>query len=59
MLFGEDDPLKLRYARLLELEEERHTTLQKMEYQQIQSKRVFDNKFRPISFKEGDLFLEK
>lgn len=58
MLFEEDDPLGLRYAKLLELEEERRNALRKMEYQQIQTKRVFDKKSRLRSFKEGDLVLK-
>ena len=32
MLFKEDDPLKLRYTKLLELEEERSKLLQTMEH---------------------------
>lgn len=57
VLFEKDDPLRQRYIKLLELEEERNRAFQKMEYQQLITTRAFDKRAIARIFKEGDLIL--
>lgn len=58
MLFEEEDPLKLRYVELLQVEEERRKALKNMELRQEKTKRSFDKRDKPRAFKEGDLVLK-
>ena len=50
--------MTIRYAQLLELEEIKNKAMQTMEYQQLQTKRVFDKKAKSRFFKVGDLVLK-
>lgn len=54
----EQDPLAVRYAQLMELEETRSKAMKSLEYHQLQTKRVFDKKSTPRVFREGDVVLK-
>ena len=57
-LFEEEDPMAIRYAKLMELEEARRKAMETMEYHQLQMKRVFDKKASSKFFVEGDVVLK-
>lgn len=53
-----DDPMAVRYAQLMELEEAINEAMRNMESHQLQVKIIFDKKSTPKVFKEGDLVLK-
>lgn len=57
-MFEEQDPMSIRYAKLMELEEIRDKEMKTLEYHQLQTKTTFDKKYTPKTFKEGDIVLK-
>lgn len=57
-MFEELNPMSMRYAELMELEESRDKARKTLEYHQLQTKRTFDKKATAKNFKEGDIVLK-
>lgn len=56
-ILEDQEPMAVRYAELMELEEMRDKSMKDMEYHQLQMKRSFDKKSTVKVFKEGDVVL--
>ncbi|KAH9306810.1 hypothetical protein KI387_011214, partial [Taxus chinensis] len=55
---SEFEPMEVRYAELMELEEIREHAVQTIEKDQAVVKRWFDKRARARTFQEGDLVLK-
>ena len=57
-MFEEQDPMSMRYAELMKLEESRDKAMKALEYHQLQTNFFFDKKVTKNVFKVGDLVLK-
>ncbi|XP_059075103.1 uncharacterized protein LOC131065311 [Cryptomeria japonica] len=56
-MFEEHDPVAVRYAQLMKLKELIDKAMKSMEYNQLQTRKFFDEKATPRVFREGDIVL--